>query len=252
MSYGYYRKTKIFRPAPAPVAAPKITIKSERSKRKKITAGLLFTLGLVLLGSVLYPIAHFQFFTQDFKQLASPVSAQFYNQTNKVLGEVTTDYTQLNNWFDNSNLPSGGALDGTTSYSYQLAIPKLKIYNADVEIGSQDLKKSLVQYPNTALPGQAGSTVVFGHSVLPQFFNPKSYMTIFSTLYQLKDGDEIALTYDKVTYKYKVEEMYEVKPEDLSVLEQRYDGRYLTLITCHPPGTYLRRLVVRAKLQEDI
>lgn len=250
MSYGYYRKTKSFHSAPAVSTSPKVILKSERSNRKKITAGLLFALGLILLGSVLYPIVHFQFFTQDFKQLTSPVSAQFYNQTNKVLGEVTTDYTQLNNWFDPSNPPATGALDGTTSYSYQLAIPKLKIYNADVEIGSQDLKKSLVQYPNTALPGQAGSTVVFGHSVLPQFFDPKSYTTIFSTLYKLKDGDEIALTYDKVTYKYKVEEMYEVTPEDLSVLEQRYDGRFLTLITCHPPGTYLRRLVVRAKLQD--
>jgi len=42
--------------------------------------------------------------------------------------------------------------------------------------------------------------------------------------------------------------MVEVEPEDLSILEQRFDDSYLTLVTCVPPGTYLRRLVVRARL----
>jgi len=45
--------------------------------------------------------------------------------------------------------------------------------------------------------------------------------------------------------------MYEVQPTDLSVLEQRFDGRYLTLITCTPPGTYLRRLVVVAQIADN-
>jgi sortase A len=120
-----------------------------------------------------------------------------------------------------------------------------------VELGSMDLKKSLIQYPQTALPGQLGNAVVFGHSVLPQFFNPKSYLTIFSTLFRLKIGDEISINFDGVEYKYKVEEMYEVQPTDLSVLEQRYDGKYLTLITCTPPGTYLRRLVVKSRIVEN-
>jgi sortase A len=111
-----------------------------------------------------------------------------------------------------------------------------------------DLKKSLIQYPQTALPGQLGNAVVFGHSVLPQFFNPKSYLTIFSTLYKLKQGDEIIINFDKSTYKYIIEEMYEIQPTDFSVLEQRFDNKNLTLITCSPPGTYLRRLVIKAQL----
>jgi len=117
-----------------------------------------------------------------------------------------------------------------------------------VVIGGDDLKKSLVHYPNTATPGQLGNTVIFGHSVLPQFFNPKSYLTIFSTLYKLDQGDEIFVDYDNVNYKYVVEQMFEVPPSDLTVLEQRYDGRFLSIITCSPPGTYLRRLIIKAKI----
>jgi sortase A len=104
------------------------------------------------------------------------------------------------------------------------------------------------EYPGTANPGQPGNTVLFGHSVLPQFFNPKNYLTIFSTLPTLKDGDEILVNFDGVNYRYLVEEMVEVSPEDTSVLEQRYDDSYITLITCVPPGTYLRRLIVRGRL----
>ncbi len=51
---------------------------------------------------------------------------------------------------------------------------------------------------------------------------------------------------DGATYDYKISEMYETMPDDLSPLAQVYSGRTLTLITCTPPGTYLRRLVIKA------
>jgi len=49
-------------------------------------------------------------------------------------------------------------------------------------------------------------------------------------------------------YRYQVIGLREVLPDDVSVLQQHYDSEYLSLITCVPPGTYLRRLVIKAKL----
>lgn len=166
------------------------------------------------------------------------------------MGEINTDYTQLNNWFTQNSNPKNitSTLKHSNSNFYQLSIPSLKINDANVIVGGTDLKKSLIQYPQTALPGQAGNAVIFGHSVLPQFFNPKSYFTIFSTLFKLKQGDEIYVNFDNIKYKYLVEEMFEVLPTDLSILEQRFDGRYLTIVTCSPPGTYIRRLIIKAKI----
>jgi len=216
---------------------------------KKYLATLTFIVGIILLGSAVYPILSFSLrYSAKFSQILSPLSTSFYNQ-NTILGSANTDYTHLSNWFVekdsslNPETPSSGS-----PQSYTLSIPKLKISNAQVVIGGDDLKKSLVQYQNTATPGQLGNAVVFGHSVLPQFFNPKSYLTIFSTLFKLKQGDEIFVDYDNVNYKYIVEQIFEVKPSDLTVLEQRFDSRYLSIITCSPPGTYLRRLVVKAKI----
>ncbi|OGM21301.1 hypothetical protein A2771_01550 [Candidatus Woesebacteria bacterium RIFCSPHIGHO2_01_FULL_38_26b] len=119
-----------------------------------------------------------------------------------------------------------------------------------VTIGGEDLAKSLIQYPGTALPGKTGNTVVFGHSILPQYFDPKNYLSIFSTLPTLKKGDEIYTYFDGISYRYEVDDIFEVSPKDIQVLEQNTNGSFITLITCTPPGHPLKpkRLIVRAKL----
>jgi len=219
------------------------------TKRKKHFAVIFFVVGVALFSSAVFPILSYQLgYSTKFNKMLNPLSTSFYNRSGNILGSVNTDYTQVSNWFVSSPSNNKKALSSNQIESYLLSVPKLKINNATVLVGSMDLKKTLIQYPQTALPGQLGNTVVFGHSVLPQFFNPKSYLTIFSTLFKLKQGDEIFLDYDNIHYRYLIEEMFEVEPSDLSVLEQRFDGRYLTLITCTPPGTYLRRLIVRARI----
>lgn len=227
--------------------------KSLSPRRKKIFASFFLFSGIFLFLSAVLPILQFQFgYSTKFNQILNPLSPQFYNRSGSVLGDLNTDYTQLSNWFESDPAQSiSSSLPNYSLSSYYVSIPKLKIKDAEVIFGSTDLKKSLIHYPKTALPGQYGSPVIFGHSVLPQFFNPESYLTIFSTLFKLKQGDEIFVSYDQIQYKYLVEEMFEVQPTDLSVLEQRFDDRYLTLITCSPPGTYLRRLIIRARLSDN-
>jgi len=242
MAYIYVKKT------------PSVKKSTKLSKpKRKFFAIAFFIFGIFLFSSAVLPIVQFQLeYSTKFNQIINPLSTKYYNQTDNVLGNVSTDFTQLSNWFivdsqgQQSTAPSLVSPDNNITYS--ISIPKLKIDQATVVLGSMDLKKTLVQYPQTALPGQLGNAVVFGHSVLPQFFNPKSYITIFSTLFKLKQGDEIVVNYDNIQYKYLVEEMFEVQPTDLSVLEQRFDGKYLTLITCSPPGTYLRRLIIKSRI----
>lgn len=225
------------------------TPKTKKLAKKKVLAISLLCLGLLFFASAIFPIIKFQLqYSVNFNQLINPLSLQNYNTSQNILGSATTDYTQISNWFDSGSSSSNQIFSNDKTFTYLISIPKLKISNAVVTLGSMDLKKSLIQYPQTALPGQLGNTVIFGHSVLPQFFNPKSYLTIFSTLYKLKQGDEILIDYDDVQYEYIIDEMFEVKPTDLSVLEQRFDQKNLTLITCSPPGTYLRRLIIKASL----
>jgi sortase A len=159
-------------------------------------------------------------------------------------GFGSVDFTNANTWFPSS--PQKKIV--TPVNTYTLSIPKLKIADAMVTISGEDLNASLVHYGGTGLPGEYGNAVIFGHSTLPQFYSPTNYRTIFSTVPTLKIGDEILITYDGVSYRYEVFEMTVNDPSDLSALEQKFDDSYITLVTCVPPGTYWKRLHVKAKL----
>jgi sortase A len=243
MTYIYLKRSP---PPPLPFR-PQVNL-ARIPIRQSLAVGL-FLFGLFFLFSAIWPVVSFQIeYASRFNQVVNPLSAVFYNRQGAVLGQ-SEDFTQLSSWFISTG--STATITTNSPQTYRLSIPKLKIEQAQVIFGGNDLKKSLIHYSETAFPGQLGNAVIFGHSVLPQFFNPKSYMTIFSTLYRLKVGDAIYIDYDTVRYKYLVSDIYEVQPTDLSVLEQRFDNRYLTLITCSPPGTYLRRLVIKTQITDN-
>ena len=238
------------------------------------------SLGIYLVGSAVFPIISYYVFANQTIQTASLLAPipreQVMDVTPLVIDTSGTvagtsdseeisepviineelDYTNLNNWFSSATLPelqTKQAQRPDLPKEYTLDIPVLDIYNAKVAIGGTDLNKSLIAYEGTALPGNPGAPVIFGHSVLRQFYNPseknpRRYNSIFSTIMTLKKGDEIIVTYDDVTYRYVVQEKTEVQPEDVYILTQQYNARQLKLVTCTPEGTYLRRGVITAQL----
>lgn len=244
----------------------------------RILPTLVSALGLGLVASVVWPIGSYNLSrfleSGNSSSLLNPIIYEsFASETDPgttgpaLIADI--DYTKASNWFTFSptdltssstsdkpqiidlrglplapvGQPTAAAID-----EYQLAIPSLGIKNATVKANTDDLTKSLVQYRQTAFPGEAGAPVIFGHSTLPQFFNEKNYLTIFSTLPNLELGADIFVDYAGVEYTYRVSKMYEVKPNDVWVLRQDYSRKTLKLITCVPPGTKLRRLVVEAEL----
>jgi|CXWL01.1.fsa_nt_gi LPXTG-site transpeptidase (sortase) family protein len=246
----------------------------------KVLPTLVSAIGLGLVASVAWPIASYQFSlllnrTQSKSSLLSPISYESFasepdgSEKNKPVLVSDLDYTKASNWFtfQPSEPPPVPVfesqstllqLDSTPSASplvqqlqqweYSLAIPSLGIPKATVRADTDDLTKSLIQYKQTSFPGQAGAPVIFGHSTLPQFFNANNYLTIFSTLPTIKVGADIFIDYAGVKYTYRVDSLYEVEPNEIWVLGQDYNQKVLKLITCVPPGTKLRRLVVEARL----
>ncbi|NCN87330.1 MAG: sortase [Candidatus Pacebacteria bacterium] len=170
-----------------------------------------------------------------------------------VIINTQLDYTNLATWFNDASIKE--LEENKSDNTFKLEIPKLDVLNANVTVGGTNLDESLIQYPGTADPGRPGSPVIFGHSVLRQFYNPyeknpRRYISIFSKIMTLKNGDEIFLERDGVRYKYKVSAKTEVKPDDVFILTQNYDSKKLKLVTCVPEGTYLRRGVITADLVE--
>lgn len=204
-----------------------------------------FVLGITFMSLAIVPMATWQVSQIFFPvELKSPVinkqGVLGVFAENKIVRN--SDYSNPNSWFTGVSFE-----EGQDKY-YYLTIKKLNIRGAKVKIGGSDLFKSLIAWPTGALPGSMGNTIVFGHSALPIFYNPSSYTTMFTHVYDLRSGDEIEIDYDGVKYKYVVESKKTISPTDLSVLEQNYASSKLVLITCVPPGTYLKRGVITAKL----
>lgn len=220
----------------APAARP-------RRRASRAVSFSFLGLGAALLLWVMWPILSFSIVNGDmFARTVTPVSDT--KSIAPVAYAAAGEFTNANAWFPTS--PQKKVVTPVNTYTF--SIPKLKIADATVLIGGDDLSKSLIHYGGTALPGEYGNTVIFGHSSLPQFYDPKSYKTIFSTLPTMKEGDEINITYDGISYVYRVFDMTVTEPSDLSSLEQKFDDSYLTLVTCVPPGTYWQRLHVKARL----
>jgi len=67
---------------------------------------------------------------------------------------------------------------------------------------------------------------------------------------KLTDGDEIYIYYNNQKYTYKVVDKKVVDPSAVFYLGKNGRGNTLTLQTCYPPGTTLKRLVVIAESQD--
>jgi len=71
---------------------------------------------------------------------------------------------------------------------------------------------------------------------------------VFALLGNLKPNDEIVIIYKRKKYVYKVTNQKIIEPSDIQVLSSK-EAR-LTLITCWPVGTSLKRLAVFANQTE--
>lgn len=141
------------------------------------------------------------------------------------------------------------AVDGT-----RVIIPKINV-NAPVTYGLTDLSEASAQralqagpinYPvadANAVPGQKGNTVILGHSSA-DFFAPGNYKFIFVQLNRLTDGDLFYLDYGGKRYTYKVSSTKVIAPNQVDQLNLGTDKAYATLVTCDPPGTTYKRLLI--------
>lgn len=87
------------------------------------------------------------------------------------------------------------------------------------------------------MPGQQGNVAIAGHRD-----------TFFRTLVNIREDDEIKLTTLAGSYRYRVNLIKVVEPDDMTVLDNS-DTAILTLVTCYPfylVGPAPKRFVVRA------
>ena len=104
-------------------------------------------------------------------------------------------------------------------------------------VDGRTLRRGVGHIPGTPLPGQAGNIGIAGHRD-----------TFFRTLQNIRREDEIMLETLSGIYRYRVDSIEVVNPEETRVLANSCE-EILTLVTCYPfsfVGPAPKRFVVRA------
>ncbi|MDO8577055.1 MAG: class E sortase [Candidatus Daviesbacteria bacterium] len=207
---------------------------------KFISLGFL-AIGIFLLMQVILPLISFQIWT-----IGQSAGNQILVSPSRSSGRVLGVSVQ-----NKDNFPifvSSLTRNTEPTYSeFQLSVPKLKIESSTVYVDSNDLSKGLVQLPGSAMPGGKGNVFITGHSSLNTFIPGQN--AIFAKLTDLKKGDELLVEAANSKFVYKVVEIKVVDPSDLSVIPAPDEqGRYISLMTCVPPGLNYKRLVVLGKI----
>jgi sortase A len=121
----------------------------------------------------------------------------------------------------------------------RLSIPRLHLSAMVHEgIDGKTLQLAVGHIPATVLPGQAGNVGLAGHRD-----------TFFRGLKDLKTHDEIRFSALRGDFKYEVESIVVVEPDNLGVLATSSEN-VLTLVTCFPfsyIGNAPKRYIVRAR-----
>lgn len=140
---------------------------------------------------------------------------------------------------------------------FSLIIPKINanakvIKNVDPHnsrIYQPALTRGVAHAAGSALPGQSGNTFIFAHSA-GNWYQANQFNAVFYLLNKLVAGDEIMVFYQSQKYTYTVSESLLVSGSDTSYLTNEDATDRLTLMTCWPPGTTLKRLIIIAQPQD--
>jgi sortase A len=105
-------------------------------------------------------------------------------------------------------------------------------------IDGKTLRLAVGHIPSTALPGQTGNVGVAGHRD-----------TFFRRLKDLRTTDEIQFSTSRGKFRYVVESLMVVEPDNVEVLTAS-GTNVLTMVTCYPffyVGNAPKRFIVRAR-----
>jgi LPXTG-site transpeptidase (sortase) family protein len=111
------------------------------------------------------------------------------------------------------------------------------------------LDNGVVYYPDSALPGETGQTIILGHSA-PANWPKIKYDWVFSNINNLQAGDEISVYFNNEKFEYSVtRKIFLERGEEIPKDGLANSKNVLILISCWPPGKDYKRIAVEAVIK---
>jgi sortase A len=117
----------------------------------------------------------------------------------------------------------------------------------DSQIYQRALTQGVAHAKGTVFPGQTGNSFLFSHSSV-NFYEASQYNSVFYLLNKMEPGDLIYVYVNEEKLEYEVTDKGNYAPTAIDFLKNYGEGKTLTLMTCWPPGTTFKRLIITARL----
>jgi LPXTG-site transpeptidase (sortase) family protein len=160
-------------------------------------------------------------------------------------GDALKNYTEQKTQIATQSV--AGSTSGFVATENRLEIPKLNLIgnilypHNEAEVAAS-LDSGVVHLPQSARPGEPGSSILTAHS---SSLKKGYYSSIFSNLNKLENGDIIILYKNSDIIVYKVYDKDVIKPRLENLKKEKRER--LILITCWPIGTTENRLAIYAE-----
>ena len=196
--------------------------KTKPHNNKRILPKLLIVIGLATLAgaALIVGAIYLPLIGHEINYELTKTSAQ----TPKEILPIDTEFGLVINKI-NANARIIKAVDPFNSSEYQIA-----------------LSKGIAHAKTSALPGEGGNIFLFSHSSSDLGLATR-YNSIFYLLDKLETGDTAEIYYQNKKYTYILSKKIIVDPVEVSYLDRISTEPTLTLMTCWPPGTSLKRLI---------
>ncbi|HSP15474.1 MAG TPA: sortase [Thermoanaerobaculia bacterium] len=224
-----------------------IIVRSKWLRRLELA---LWSVGLVLFGVAAASIAtrwHYQEQQEralfDRGPAVSPVAVSPINEPVEQLPHVQSPVAGITKLIPQIAQPAVAQPKKPTPPADPTAIGRIEIprlgLKAIVKEGGDDdtLERAVGLLPGSAHPGQSGNIVLAGHRD-----------TFFWPLQDIERGDQIRIVLPQRTYRYRVDSIRVVDPDEASALASK-GVEELTLVTCYPfryVGPAPQRFIVSA------
>lgn len=141
--------------------------------------------------------------------------------------------------------------------SFSIVIPKINVNSKVVanvdpfneKIYQKALSQGVAHAQGSALPNEVGNIFLFSHSSV-NWYVANRYNSVFYLLNKLEKKDQIIIYHQNQKYMYQVFEKKVIDADAIKYLFAKPSQKTLILMTCWPPGTTLKRLIVLATLSK--
>lgn len=189
--------------------------------------------------------------------IAVSINIVFFTFYPVIWAQLKYTLTRPNQNIEVTNIPSSDKnVINPIDENFGIVIPKIGANSkiiADVDpynekIYQLALTHGVAHARGSVLPDENGNMFLFSHSSV-NFYEAVRYNSVFYLLTKVERGDNVYIFYKKQKFKYSVTDKKIVDAAQISYLSPGGNKKTLTLMTCWPAGTTLRRLVVIGELE---